>query len=175
MVKYQEHTGEVQVEGGLCIRRVPLAYEHPTHKEEDGSERYIPLMDGDRYWKLVEEGEEYRAEIESMDGKEWEQLEVAFFGSKHQKFRDSIMVNGVEEHPESPEHLSELILRNLDNAELPDPNSFTPIPLTSADDDGFGYAVYEYTEWGADYAVPFSKIFASRTEVEEFLEEFVEQ
>lgn len=155
-------------EGSCNIRRVPLAYEHPTmtNPNKNSGFIFIPLMDGEDYWNIVESMEGYRQSIATMSGEEWEAIKNAFFGEPHQKFREEIVINGESITPQNPEHLQKLILNNIDSSKGLDPNDFTPIPLSSPDEDGFGYAVYENVEWGTSLGVPVSQIFATREEAE---------
>lgn len=155
------------IEEGLSysIRRVPLAYEHPM-KHKDKRDSFIPLLDGGDYWNIIDSMDEYREKIATQSGDEWEGLKNAFFGEPHQKFREELTVNGESVKPENPEHLQKLILENIDNSEDPNPNLFTPIPLSSADEDGFGYALYQNVEWGSTLGIPASQIFTTREEAE---------
>ena len=86
-----------------------------TNPNKNSSFIFIPLMDGEDYWNIVESMKEYRQSIDTMSGEEWEAIKNAFFGEPHQKFRDEIVINGESITPQNPDHLQKLILDNIDN------------------------------------------------------------
>lgn len=160
----------VSVDGGYSVRRVPLAYEHPKMKDpnSESNDVFIPLKDGCEYWDIIDSQDEYRSSIAQMRGDAWESLHNAFFGEPHQKFRDELSVGGVSVKPDNPKHLSELVLANIDDAPPLDFNDYTPVPLSTPDEDGFGYAVYLDIEWGTSNAIPVSRIFSSQQDLEDY-------